>query len=78
MPNPTTLIDGEERLNSEIVRDYVCDACLAELVERYEPAPAEGQKYWLIQCSNDLNHHGFLRRTTAYYQERKEMLGDNQ
>lgn len=76
MPNPTTLIDGEERLNSEITRDYLCSLCYGELVERYEPAPLEGQNHWLIQCNNEPAHHGFLRRTTAYYRERKEGLRD--
>lgn len=72
MPNPTTLIDGEERLNSEITRDYVCDACDGELTERYDPDPPEGGSHWVVQCASDPGHHGFTKRMTAHIRQRRE------
>lgn len=74
MPNPTTLIDGEERLNSEVTRDFVCDACYGELIERYESAPHEGESHWVVQCANDPGHHGFVKRMTAHIRQRREEL----
>lgn len=66
--NHTTMIETEELLNTQVVRDYVCAACHSELVERrINEVP-------MICCANDPAHRGFTKRMTAWVEERKETL----
>ena len=69
MSNPTTIVDGEEMLNTEVIRDYVCDACYGELTERWRDGG------FLVSCFDYPEHHGVIRRVSAYYRQRKEERG---
>lgn len=73
MPNPTTNLEGKDVLNTQVVRDYLCDSCYGELVEVYEPDPPKGEKHWIVQCASHPEHRGLLKRMTAHIRQRKEM-----
>jgi len=75
MANPITTIDGEDRLNAEVITDYVCDACYGELTQGYDPCRLDGQARYIVLCMNDpINHHGFIKRGVAYFRDRKEVF----
>ena len=66
----TTAIEGREYPNDQVVRDFVCAACGGELREFW----GETRKGDWVVCLTSPTHRGFVKRMTAWVEERKEAL----